>query len=82
MAVAALAVGLISFLSLLGMEKAGLAILLGLLALRGSGAGAATRKLALTGIGLGVVFLVSAALLLVLYWERLMHFLAEVQKLS
>src|SRR5262245_61556922 len=39
LAVAAMALGVVTFLSLLGLEKAGLAIILGVLALRGGSAG-------------------------------------------
>jgi hypothetical protein len=82
LAVAAVALGVVTFLSLLGLEKAGLAIILGVLALRGHNAGVATRRLAMAAIGLGTLFVVTAAILLGLYWDRLSHFLAELQKLS
>jgi hypothetical protein len=82
LAVAAVALGMVTFLSLLGLEKAGLAIILGVLALRGRSAGVATRRLAMAAIGLGTLFVVTVAILLAVYWDRLARFLVELQKLS
>jgi hypothetical protein len=82
LAVAAVALGVVTFLSLLGLEKAGLAIILGVLALRGRTVGVATRRLAMAAIGLGTLFVVSLVILLVVYWDRLAWFIRELQKLS
>jgi hypothetical protein len=82
LAVAALALGCVAFLSLLGMEKAGLAIILGIVALRGGKAGLATRRLALAAIGLGALFILTVIILLVVYWERVRQLITELQKLS
>jgi hypothetical protein len=82
LAVAAVALGAVAFLSLLGLEKAGLAIILGLLALRGRKGGVTTRRLAMAAIGLGTVFMLTAAMVLAVYWDRLMRFLVVLQKLS
>jgi hypothetical protein len=82
LAIAAVALGVVTFLSLLGLEKAGLAIILGVLALRGRTAAVATRRLAMTAIGLGTLFVLTVAVLLAVYWDRLARFLVELQKLS
>ena len=53
----ALALGLVAFLSLLGMEKAILAIVLGSVAIRGAARGTLARRLGSVAIGLGGLFL-------------------------
>jgi len=82
LAIAALALGAVAFLSLLGIEKAGLAIILGVLALRGANAGTVTRRLAIAAIGLGTLFIISVVILTAVYWDRLVHIILELQKLS
>lgn len=82
LAIAALALAVVAFLSLLGMEKAGLAIILGVLALRGTNAGTVTRRLAIAAIGLGTLFIITVVILAAVYWDRLVHIIVELQKLS
>jgi hypothetical protein len=80
--VAALLVGLVSFVSILGAEKAILAIVLGALAVRGSSPGTLARRLGTGAIGLGVLFLVVAATLLALYWNELAALVRQLDRLS
>ena len=82
LATAAVAVGLIAFLSLLGAEKAILAIALGLLARRGARPGSAGRKLAAMAIAVGTVFLVSIAFILIVFWDDLVGLINLLQQLS
>jgi hypothetical protein len=65
LATAALALSLVAFFSLLGAEKALLAIALGILARRGSQAGSVGRRLATVAIGIATVFLVSIVFILI-----------------
>jgi hypothetical protein len=82
LAVAALALGVVAFLSLLGIEKAGLAIILAVLALRGSQAGRRTRQLAFGAIGLGAIFIITVVVLVFVFWGRFATLITELQKLS
>ena len=80
--VSALAVGLITFLSLLGAEKAILAIALGVFAARGSDPGLLPRRLGNTAIALGTVFLVTVGLVLVVFWDKALELVQILQQLS
>ena len=82
LAAAAVAVSAIAFLSLLGAEKALLAIALGLLAWRGALPGSAARRLAAVAIGVATVFLVSIAVILIVFWGELVGLVHHLQKLS
>lgn len=80
--IAALALGLASFLSLLGAEKAILTIVLGVLASRGTAAGALPRRLGVAAIWLGAIFIVTLAVVLVLYHDKFIELIRLLQKLS
>lgn len=80
--VSALALALVSFLSLLGAEKAILAIVLGVLAVRGSNAGTLSRQLGRAAIVLGTVFLITVAVVLVVYWDKAVELVRLLQQLS
>jgi|SRR5262245_52106969 len=82
LAVAALALGFVSFLSLLGAEKAGLAIILGMLALRGGTPRPATRRMAIAAIGLGGLFITTVSVVLIVFWDRVRQLIEHLQKLS
>jgi hypothetical protein len=70
MATAALALGVVAFLNLLGTEKGILAIVLAMLSLRNMPAGPAPRG-ARIAIALGVVQLATVAILLVFFHDKL-----------
>jgi hypothetical protein len=82
LATAALALSLVCFFSLLGAEKALLAIALGVLARRGSRPGSAGRRLATAAIGVATAFLVSIALVLVMFWDELRGLVVYLRQLS
>jgi hypothetical protein len=82
LATAAMALSLVAFFSLLGAEKALLAIALGLLARRGSQPGSAGRRLATVAIGVATVFLVSIAFILILFWKELEDIVNYLRQLS
>ena len=82
LATAALALSFVAFLSLLGAEKAILAIALGVLALRGSQPGSAGRRLATTAIVVGSVFLVSMTIILIMFWNELVGLVEHLRQLS
>jgi len=82
LATAAMALSLVAFFSLLGAEKALLAIALGLLARRGSQPGSAGRRLAGIAIGIASVFLVSIAFVLVVFWNELVGLVNYLRQLS
>ena len=82
LATAALALSLVSFLSLLGAEKALLAIALGIMARRGSQPGSGGRRLATVAIGIATVFLVSIAFVLIVFWKELVDIVNHLRQLS
>jgi hypothetical protein len=81
LAIAALALGLISFLNLLGAEKSILAIVLAAIAMSGSGSGAVRRR-SLAAIGLALLHLLTVAVVLVLFREELGQLIQLLQKLG
>jgi hypothetical protein len=82
LAISALALSLVAFLSLLGMEKAILAIILGAMALRGSAPGTPSRRYGLAAIVIGSLFLVTAAVVLVAYWNKIGEIIVMLNQLS
>jgi hypothetical protein len=80
--VSALALGLVTFLSLLGTEKAILAMALGFLAVRGSASSPLSRRLGSAAIMLGVVFLLTVGVVLVVFWDQAVEFVRLLQQLS
>ena len=82
LATAALAVSLIAFVSLLGAEKALLAIALGVIARRGAGPGAAGRKLATAAVVVASLFLITIALTLIFFWNELVGLVNHLMQLS
>jgi hypothetical protein len=82
LATAALALSLVAFFSLLGAEKALLAIALGIMARRGSRPGSAGRRLATVAIGIATVFLISIGFILVWFWKELEDLVVHLRQLS
>jgi hypothetical protein len=82
LATAALALSLTAFLSLLGAEKAILAIALAVLARRGAQPGSAACRVATWAIGIAVVFLISIAFILIRFRKELMEFVDYFRQLS
>jgi hypothetical protein len=82
LAIAALALSIVSFISLLGAEKAILAIVLGLLAARAAAPGSLPRKLAVAAVSIAIVFLLTCAVIVVVYWDKLAELIQLLQKLS
>ncbi|HQR05659.1 MAG TPA: hypothetical protein PLN21_02500 [Gemmatales bacterium] len=82
LAIAALAVSLVAFLSLLGAEKALLAIALGILARHGAKPGSAGRRLATAAIGIGTVFLITITFVLIVFWKQLVDLVHHLMQLS
>jgi hypothetical protein len=80
--VSAVALALVTFLSVLGAEKAILAIALGILAVRGPNAGTLSRQLGRAAIVLGTVFLLTVAVVLVMFWDQAVEFVRLLQQLS
>lgn len=80
--IAALALGVVSFISLLGTEKALLAIALGVLAVRGAARGSASRRMGVAAIVLGAAFIVTVAVLLAVYHDKVASFVATLHQLS
>lgn len=82
LATAAMAVSLVAFISLLGAEKAILAIVLGYHALRGAPPGTAGRRLAGTAITVASIFLVSMIVVLIVFRNELLGLVNHLRQLS
>jgi|WetSurMetagenome_2_1015567.scaffolds.fasta_scaffold1169418_1 hypothetical protein len=80
--IAALALGLVSYLSLLGLEKAVLTIVLGVLAMKGEIPTPIAKRLGIASIALGVIFILSAAVLLYLFQDKFAELIGNLKKLS
>ena len=81
LAIAALAVGLISFLNLLGAEKSILAIVLGVIAMSGSSS-RLVRQRSFIAIGLALLQIVTTGVVLLLYQDELGQMVKLLSKLS
>ena len=81
LAIAAVTVGCVAFVNLLGAEKAILAVVLGSFALRGLPAGIA-RGRALTAIGLGAAHVAILLTLLTLYHEAASQLIQYLKDLA
>jgi len=82
LATAALAMAIVSFINLLGVEKSLLAVVLGLLALRGSNIAGAVRNRSRVALILGTLHLLTVLLVLILFREELSEFLAMLYELN
>jgi Na+-driven multidrug efflux pump len=82
LAVGAIAVSVVSFISLLGIEKALLAITLAILAFRGSRRGEGARRLAGQAIVISCVYVVTIIMLLIVFRSQLAKFLQMMHQLS
>jgi len=80
--ISALTLALVAFLSMLGVEKAILAVVLGVLAIRGSGPGTQARRLGVAAISIGVVFILALVVGLIVFWGQLMEFVQMLNRLS
>lgn len=80
-AIAALALGALSFVQLLGMEKALLSIVLAVLALRGA-VSARSRRHARVAIALGALYLLITATTLIVFRDRLGELVRLLQTLG
>ncbi len=82
LAIAALVLSIVSFISLLGAEKAILSIVLGVLAARGAAQATLPRRLAVAAVCIGTVFLLTLIVLVVVYWGKFAELIQMLQKLS
>lgn len=81
LAIAALAMSLVSYLNLLGAEKSILAIVFAVCAMSGS-ASALVRRRSLAAIGLALLHLVTIGVVLVVFREELGQLVQLLHKLS
>ena len=82
LAVAALTMSLVAFVSLLGLEKAILAGIMGVVALRGAPLGSSARKLGVTAVVIVCVYIATFGVLLVLFHEKFAQLFRLLQQLG
>ena len=83
-AAASLVLGICSFIHLLGMERAILAVIFGYLALKGKhGLKTGTRRTwAIIGIVLGCIMLIVVPVTLIIFWPQVQELVKALEKLS
>ena len=82
LAIAAIAGSAVAFVSLLGIEKALLAIILAILASRGAAPKSHTRRLASVAIGLGLLYVVTFAVVMALFHDKLGELIRLLQQMG
>jgi hypothetical protein len=82
LATAALALGAVSFVNLLGLEKSVLTVVLALLALRGTIAPPRAQRRARAAILLAAAQMLIFAVLISVFHERLAHLIQALEKLG
>ena len=82
LATAALALSLVAFVNLLGMEKSILAGILALIALRGSTSLAMSRHRARLALAIAVVHIMTVIVVLVIFHDKLLQLLHLLEKLG
>ena len=80
--IAALMLGCVSFLSLLGLEKALLAIVLGGLAMRGAPQGNLAKRLGIAGMILGILFVITLIVVVLVFHDKVMILIRALEDLS
>lgn len=81
-AISALVISLVSFISLLGAEKAVTSIILGVIACRGAAPGTFASRLGKSAVVLGSLFLVTAVTVITIFWSDVVKFVQLLEKLS
>jgi hypothetical protein len=82
LAVGALAVSLVAFLSLLGIEKAVLALVLAVLAIRGVANGVRARRLAIAAIVIACIYAATYVVVVALYHDKIGELIRMLHQLG
>lgn len=82
LAIAALATAAVAFISLLGLEKAILAVVLAVLAARGTPRGSRSHRLALLALGIAVLYALTFVIVMVLFRDRIGELVRLLQQMS
>ncbi len=80
--IAAIVVGIVTFVSLLGIEKAVVAIVLGALAMQGARQGSRARRLGGAALILAITFEVAFIVLIIVFREQVGAFISALEALS
>jgi hypothetical protein len=80
--IAAVVLGIVTFVSLLGIEKAVLAAVLGALAMRGAPTGSRARQLGGAALILAVAYAIAFIIMAVVFREQLGGLIAALEQLS
>lgn len=82
LALGALAVSAVAFISLLGLEKAILGIVLAVLALRGMAPGSPDRRISVAAIAIACVYAVTFVIVMILFREKFFELGRLLQQLG
>ena len=82
LAIAAVAASAVAFVSLLGIEKAILAITLAILAIRGTAPRSRVRRLASVALGIAMVYVLTFVVVMALFREKLYELIHLLQQMS
>ena len=80
--ISALVLSIVAYLSMLGFEKAILAIVLGVLALKGTENKTITKRLGIISICLGVLFIITAIVMLIIFRDKVAEFITLLKQIS
>jgi hypothetical protein len=82
LAIGALAASAVAFISLLGIEKAILALVLAVLAMRGSAPSTPARRLAWVSLGVVLLYILTFVVVVALLHERLAELIRMLQQMG
>ena len=82
LAIAAIACSAMAFVSLLGIEKAALALVLAILACRGVAEASRVRRLAHLAIGIAIIYAVTFAVVLTVYHDKVSELFRLLLRMS
>jgi ABC-type multidrug transport system fused ATPase/permease subunit len=82
LAIGALAASAVAFISLLGIEKALLAIVLAILAMRGAAPSTPARRLAWGSLGVALLYVLTFVAVMALFHERLGELVRLLQQMA
>jgi len=80
--ISALVLSIVAYLSMLGFEKAILAIVLGALALKGTENKTIAKRLGIISICLGILFVITAIVILIIFRDKVAEFITLLKQIS
>ena len=80
--ISALVLSIVAYLSMLGFEKAILAIVLGVLAIKSAENNTIAKRLGIISICLGILFIITAIVVLIIFRDKVAEFITLLKQIS